>query len=310
MTGALLHRSEFGTLELSQGALNIDYTNRLPGPFPKGVESRIVITDSSKAILDVFVGELSDGMMNFTVDQARTQAIPAGAQYSWFVTWRDGLEYQWGHGYVVRTEVHWATAPATQIANQPLAFTYVPGSVPGNRWLKKGGTGGLKVFTASGVPNSLGINNSARATAAALWDTPFATDSVKAVVTTVTGGAGKSSVVLCSDINMTSYLAVQLQTGSTNKLHIVRGSGPVTMTDLVTPVSNGVANGETYTTVYDHASKTVAVYKGSSLTPLISWTDETDMVPHGQGYTYGGVNYLASLTSPGTKFSYWSMKDN
>lgn len=310
MTGALLHRSEFGTLELSQGALNIDYDNRLGGPFPKSVESRIVITNSSKEILDVFEGELRNGRMNFTVEQKRTQAIPTGAQYSWFVTWTDGLEYQWGHGYVVRTEVHWATAPATQLANQPLAFTYVPGSVPGNRWLKKGGTGGLKVFTSDDQPNALGINNTFRATAAALWDTPFATDSVKAVVTTVTGGAGKSGVVVCSDINMTSYLEVQLETGSTNKLHIMRGSGPVNMTDLITPVSNGVSNGDTYTTIYTHASKTIAVYKGSDLTPLISWTDETDIIPHGQGYTYGGVNYIASLAQPGVKFSYWSMKDN
>lgn len=311
MTATMLHRSEMGTLELSQGALNIDYPNRFPGNFPKSVESRIVITNSSGQVLDTFEGQIKGNLINFTVETDRTQAIPAGAQYSWFVTWSDGLEYQWEHGYVIRTEVHWPAAPAQQIENQPLAFVYQPGSAVGNQWVKKGGNSSLKIWTADDLPNALGIKSPGRKLAAS-WGVPFATDSVKVVVNTITGGAGKSSVVVCSDSSMTTYLAVQFETGSgsANKLHIMRGTGPLTMTDLITPKANTVANGETYTIVYDNASKIIAVYKGSDLTPTLSWTDETNLIPHGLGYTYGALNYLPGASTPGVKFSYWAMKDN
>jgi hypothetical protein len=313
VSGTLLHRDTLGTLELTQGALHITYDNRFPGNFPAGVSARIVITDSSKAILADWDADVAGHLLTFRTSAEESQAIPLGAQYTLFVTWNDGEEYQWEHGYVARPEVNWPTAPATQIENQPRTFAYIPGTAVGNRWHKTGGVGGLKVWDNSifDLPNGLGIDNAFFANAAALWDTPFTTDSVKVVVNTLNGGAGLSTVALCSDINMTSYLGVQFETGLVNnKLHLVHGTGPTTMTDLVVPVANTVANTDTYGIVYEHASKTLAVYKGASLTPLISWVDDTNLIPHGQGYTYGGLVFMASLLAPGTEFSYWSMKDN
>ncbi|AQT81959.1 hypothetical protein B1R94_25930 [Mycolicibacterium litorale] len=310
--GTQRHRDELGTLVLTQGTLNIDYPNRLGGNFPKGVMSRMIITDSSGAQLDEWDGWVRGDVINYTVEFDEHQYIPVGAQYALFVTWKDGHEYQWEHGYVTREQVQWPNAAARQPENQPLTFSYIPGTAVGSRWLKKGGTGGLKSWDNSifGLPRGLGIDNAFFFNAAALWDTPLATASAKIVVNTLNGGAGKSGVAFWSDINMTSYVAVQFETGIVNnKIHIVHGTGPVTMTDLVTPVGNIVGNSDTYPIIFDEASKTVAVYKGTTLTPLIS-TPIPDWIPMGQGYNHGGVNFLASLAAPGTEFSYWSMKDN
>lgn len=313
MSGTLLHRTIPGTLELTQGALNIDFENRFPGNFPPGVDSRLVITDSSKGVIAEWDGDIHGHLINYTVPGEQTRLIPVGAQYSFFVTWSDGEEYQWEHGYVARLESQWPSALARQPENQPLSFSYVPSSAVGNRWQKRGGTGALKSWDNSlfGLPHGLGVDNAFFVSAAAVWDTPLATNSVKGMARTLNAGPGKSAVTLCSDDNMTSYLGIQFETGVfTNRIHIVHGTGPVTMTDLVDPVNNTVANGDTYPYIFDEASKTLSVYKGSSLDPIIEWTDENNLIPLGQGYTYCGVNFIASLLNPGTEFSYLAMKDN
>lgn len=309
--GTQRHRDELGTLVLTQGTLNIDYPNRLGGNFPKGVMSRMLITDSDGALLDEWDGWVRGDIINYTVEFEEHQYIPVGAQYALFVTWKDGHEYQWEHGYVTREQVQWPNTAARQPENVPLAFSYIPGSAVGSRWQKKGGTGGLKVWDNSlfSLPRGLGINNVFNVNAAAIWDTPLATPSAKIVVNTLNAGPGKSSIGFWSDVNMTSYVAVQFETGINNRLHIMHGTGPVTMTDLVTPVNNAVGNSDTYPIIFDPASKTVAIYKGSSLSPVLA-CPIPDSIPMGQGYTYVPVNFLASLVTPGTEFSYISMKDN
>lgn len=312
-TGSLLHRNTRGTLTLTQGALNIDFENRQPGNFPRGTMSRLAIKDSSGIELAEWDGEIRGRLINYTVDYDDHASVPLAAQYALFVTWPDGIEYQWEYGYVIREQMSFPNAPAAQLENRPLSFTYVPGSGVGSQWRKTGGVGNLKVWDNSvfSLPKALGVDNSWFTKAAAVWETPFATDSVKTVVKTINGGAGLSSVVQCSDINMTSYLAVGFETGvANNRLHIFAGDGPVSMDDLLPPVANTVAHGDTYSIVYDDASKIIAVYKGSSLDPVIEWEDDGNVIPHGQGYTYGGVNFQASLLAPGTEYSYWAMKDN
>lgn len=309
----MLHRNEYGTLALSRGALNIDYDNKLGGPFPTDADMRIEITDSSGTVVAEWFAENRGEVMNFTETVETTRLIPRGCQFTRLVTWTDGEDYQWEHGYVVRLEPEWATAPATQIENHPVAFTYIPGSAVGNKWRKKGGVGRLKVWENGffGLPDALGINNAFLTTAAALWETPMTTKSPKVVVKTINGGAGFSSIAVCSDINMASYLAVGFETGiSNNRLHILRGTGPTTMDDLIVPEANTVSHGDTYSIVYRDASKVISVYKGSSLDPVIEWEDDTLMIPTGAGYTHVGVNFRASLLSPGTEFSYIAMKDD
>ena len=302
-----------GTLTLTQGALNISFDNRQPGPFPSGTLSRLVIKDSSGIELAEWDGEIRGNRITYVVDYDEHETIPLAAQYALFVTWPDGIEYQWEHGYVIREQMSFPNAAAVQIENRPLAFTYVPGTGVSKQWHKTGGVGKLKVWDNSvfSLPRALGVDNAWFTKAAAVWETPFATDSVKAVVKTINGGAGLSSVAVCSDVNMTSYLAVGFETGiANNRLHIFAGDGPVSMDDLLPPESNIVNHGDTYSIVYDDASKTIAVYKGTSLDPIIEWPDDANVIPHGQGYTYGGLNFQASLAAPGTEFSYWAMKDN
>lgn len=170
-------------------------------------------------------------------------------------------------------------------------------------------------------PRTLGPQKASHTTAGVLWDTQMSTDSVKVITTLHRFGSGKYNVVLCSNSDMTNWLGVQFD-ASTNKIAIVTGSGPTTVTSrvntdhiIVIPIIpqigwNWVVNthysrvrtGMQYTIQYDHPTKTISVFKGNNLgTALLSWTDSGNVVSHGSGHRYVGQSWSAALLTTGVE---------
>lgn len=151
-------------------------------------------------------------------------------------------------------------------------------------------------------------------TAAAVWDTELATDSVKAVITVNRFGIGDLTLAVCSNATMTNWMGVKFDSGA-EQIIIVTGTGRVTMTARATtdhiiriPVLpfgwlpgwkwvihthfEPVRTGQQYTIQYDYPTNKISVYRGSNLNePLLEWVDSTNIVSHGVGHRYVGMSW-------------------
>jgi hypothetical protein len=98
---------------------------------------------------------------------------------------------------------------------------------------------------------------------------------------------------------------------SNNTLRLVKGTGPTSNIGVRPGISHTVADLTDYTVGYNFLSKTLYVRKGADLTPLDSWVDTLDTVPHGPGYRYAGFSFdTGFLFSPGVEVAGWQAKDN
>lgn len=280
--------------------------------FPDGTIPVIVISDDQEIILAVWTGSLSGSKASFSEDAiSELNDIPHGAKFDFILDYPDGRVEKFAYGRVVRNENRFPLVPSQITTNYALQFSdtfdreYV-----GKFWIPRSAGNAISIHNNGGsVPNTLGPNLSLFNDAAALWYTPINSDSVTVTASMVNMGAGKCTLVVCSDYSMTTWLGLQFETGIfNNKLWFVKGTGPTTWTTL-NYVNNTLSNGDNYVVKYNDQSRTISCYKNNSLSPAISYTDANNAIPNGPGFRYVGIVWNTSLFAVGAEPSSWSVKD-
>lgn len=313
--------SEMGAVLLTSGSMwkpdpwEPPYLGADPGSkWPADSYATAVFTDSSAATIASIDGDVTPDAILFQADPSEVDQIPAGANFSIVLDTPDG-PVGVRHGKVIRKEPFYATLPSA-VVRPPLQFAdSFQRTAIGRKWVSVG-QGRVKIYDNSGLslPNGVSPEIAFFTQAALRYYVPFNTDSVRINVNVVNPfniQDGKTSVVVCADINFTSGLAVQFETGVINNyIHIGTLSGPTTVVYEGSAVANTVANGDNYSVAYNDLTKTIAVYKGSGLTPVASWTDSAEIVPHGPGYQYFGFNWNASLLTSGIQVTSFAGKDD
>lgn len=288
-------------------------------PWPDKAGAWIVFSDTSGGELLTLDGEVSPEAITFLADPDEVAGIAAGSRFEIFLETGDAID-KIRYGKVVRHEAPLTNSPATDTSYQLRSFV---DSFPtlGLRSNWKAVDGRTTVHDNSGLslPHSVGPNFNALFQRSAIrWDTPLAGKTAKVRVTVIDPNpitvSAKTAIILCADQRFTTYLAAVFESslGSTNKLRLVTGSGdPYTWTDRTAPLSHDVVNNDDYTIVYDDLTAKLYIYQGENTTPLLSWTDNLGIAPHGPGYTYLGLAFQASLTplGPGVQVTGWQAND-
>jgi hypothetical protein len=267
------------------------------GGWPAGT-AQCVFYDNAGGTLATVDGTVAATGITFNAPPSVVDLIPAGANFEVFLT-IDGDPYQIRYGKVIRREAQFAAQPAS--VTTPLAFTDSwPTLGIRSTWVVVAGLVGVNDNSGVSLPNGV---NAAAGGSAMRWYKPLATDSSKVQVTALnryTYGNSthvKMRVILSANVAMTSFLGVEFEASAngagahTDLIHLITGSSPTSVTYQGTAISNVVATGDSYTVQYDDPTKTLSVYKGTSTSPLGSWVDATNLIPHGPGYRYVGLGW-------------------
>lgn len=286
-------------------------------PWPECLGAWIEFTDTDgNTILEltgVLVGpETKPEGIRFRGDPDDMDLIPAGANFEVTLNTVDG-PYKIRYGKVIRKEVTF-TPPPSSLAVPPQGFAdSFQRSAIGRKWVPIVGQATIHDNSDHSLPNGLGAKNALFSTAALRYYRPFTTDSLRVSAAVLNPGsllAAKTSFVIGSDIYMTSGLVMQLETGTGhNYLHTGTLGPDQAVSYQGSAVSNTVANGDGYSIAYNDETRILAVYKGTSLEPLIEWPDDAGIVPHGRGYRYFGVIFGASALTTGIQLTSISAKD-
>lgn len=284
-------------------------------PWPADATATCLFTDTSGGELLTVTGTVTPDAITFTAPPSDVDPIGNGCNFEIFLTTTGGDIYKIRYGKAVRMEAPLTNAPATVISNQALRFVdNFPTLGLRSNW--KAIAGRTKIYdnSSSSLPNSVGPDFSLFFQQSAIrWDTPLNGDSVRVSVNLLNQSDGKTNVIVCADQRFTTFLTVQFEEVGISNIHRVHlgvGSGPFTIAYQGSPVTNTVADGDNYTIGYSDATKTIAVYKGTSTTPLTSWPDSGNLVPHGPGYRYAGFSWDNGGLFPGIQASYWAAKDD
>lgn len=272
------------------------------GAWPDNSYATATFTDTSGATIVEIDGDVTSKAVTFTADPEEMDQVPAGANFVIVLDTKDG-PIQIRHGKVIRKEPFYATAPSG-VVKPPQQFSdSFQRTALGRKWVHVGG-GRSVIHHNSGIslPNGLSPNISFYTKAALRYWLPFNTNSVQvstSVINPLNTQNGTLGIVVSADINFRSGLVAALETGINNRIRLGTMSGPTTVVPRSDTLSNTVNNNDTYTVGYSDLSKTLSIYKGSGLSPILEWTDSASIVPHGPGYQYWGLYWVASALSAG-----------
>lgn len=300
--------AKFTTIRMSRGSL---WTHRVPGSpgnlFPAG-ESHCVFYDRAGGVVATLDGEVTPSQVLYEIEPANHAVIPHGSGFELFVTPDDtGVPQMVEWGQTVRGDVKFPLAPPVDVSDTALLFEdSFNRTLLGPKWIIKYGR---PTLTAGGVCADLEFFNLSEA-AAALFLAPLNGGDLTINATFAVPGNGTATIAFSSDYGMTSWVGFQVEKASTSKVHIVKGTGPVTMSDATTAVTSTTVDADNFVIKYNSQTDTVSVYKNNSTTALISWTDTGHTVQHGLGYAYLGFSCRsAALFSTGPRVTEWSAKD-
>lgn len=304
----------------ANGALNIPATS-LRGKYPAGTEAQLVFTNDSDITLLTLDGDFSSGKgITFESDQASVAGLPAGTHFVIYLTMPGEDQVAFRYGTVIRSEPRYPLLAPADTSNTALQFTAdFSGTTVGPSWVPMGGSVSLAIHNNSlfSLPNSLGPNFALFNETSARWYAPLNMDSVSVDVNVITLGQGEFgygvfNVILCADYTFSTYLGVQFYVdviASNSYIQPITGAGPTTWAKQSSPIANQVVNGDTYSIKYNSLSNTLAVYKNTSLEPILSWVDNTNSVPHGLGFRYTGMSWQTSIFSAVVEPTAWQAHD-
>jgi hypothetical protein len=298
-------------LVISRGSTK-PYTYKAPyGGFPSGTEAWIRITDRAKQELAILDGDVTVKEATFLLDPLDLDPIPNGANFELFVTSPDGDDYKARYGRVIVSDVMYPLHPESVDTFTPKTFS---GDFPNTAALTEYviRSGKIRILDNPGsLPNGLGPNFPLFYTnAACLHYEPVNGDSIRFNFNIVFG-TGQTRFVVCSNYEMTNYLAVEFDTVDfTDHIVIGTGTSPLVMVEQTAHVPTTFADMQNYTIYYNFLTNTISVYKGTDLTPIVEWEDETGIVQHGEGHRYFGFTWLGSLLDDGIQPVSWIIRDD
>lgn len=286
-------------------------------PWPDGATAHTRFMNSAGAqVADINAVEVTPEAIRFLAIPADVNDIPAGAKFETFVETPQGpLKIR--YGTVIRPEAKFFDSPARAAQSTARLFTdSLQRTALGARWEPV--AGGTKLYNnsaqslATGMGPNVGLFSNSPS--AVRWHEQTLGDTIKVTFTivmpTVFGATnGKTTAVLCADQMFTTGLAVQVDSVN-NQLHLAMVNSPTVLTYLGTAITNVPASNDAYTALYNHLTKTLAVYKGTSQTPLgTPWVDVDEVVPHGNGYRHTGFMFKPTSLETGPQVSGWAAKD-
>jgi hypothetical protein len=314
-------RTRMSTIDLQRGNA-FRYTYSLGGinQFPSGSEAYLEIRNTYGQLLGHWDGEISGGSAKFAESAATADAIPAGSNFVLMISFAgdDPQQVLWGN--VIRSQSPWPDAPPVSTKFSGVAYEYsfgTPGFVVDEAWRIMNGNPRVYNNSSASLPNAVAAGSLLSGDlalfddVAMLWFAPLANDPVRLTYNVVKGpasAAGDAWVVICSNYDMTNSVAIHHTSGSSPKVAIATGTGPVTFTDRQS-VAHTTSSLDNFTAEYNPASNLFSVYIGTNTTPLVSWPDTTHVVQHGEGERYVGFAFKSGALFPGIEISDWYISD-
>lgn len=258
--------------------------------------------------------EVTSSHIRFLADPDEHEAVPAGAKFEVFVETDDG-PVQIRYGTVIRREARFFSSPAAEDHDEARIFTDTfQRSALGDRW--EAIAGRTRIYDNGGIPSGVGANLNIfnNKPSSIKYHKQLGGDSVEIGLTLVNPGNtnGSASVALCADIMFTSGLSVMYNSGA-DTIRFGKIVGPTSMEVLGPTINRTVANGDYFRIVYNRLTDTLYVYDGADNSPMDSWTDSGQEIPHGNGYRHTGFIFNPGTTfligSTGPQPSGWSAKD-
>lgn len=288
------------------------------GAWPDFATAYIEFRNTRGALLTTIQAvEVTVQAIRFLAQPEDVAIVPAGAKFEVFVETEDG-PVQIRYGTVIRREATFYDAPAAELREEARGFadTFQRTRL-GDRWESVWGATRIYDNSAASLASGIGANTGlfANQPSALKYYKQLASNTVEVGVTLVkppNSGGGKQAVAVCADIAFRIGLAVQWDTPA-NTIKFGRITSPTSMVQLGAAIPNTVANNDFHRIVYNDLTDTLLVYKGTSESPMGSWVDEGNLIPHGNGYCHTGFIFNPGTTlvfgSTGPQFSGWTAKD-
>lgn len=284
-------------------------------PWPDGDAHTRFMNSAGAQIADITATEVTPSFIRFLAQPEQVADIPAGAKFETFIETDDGpLKIR--YGTVMRPEATFYNTPASTTMVAKLFADSLQRSALGTKWEPVYGSTKMYNNADDSLPYGVGPNTGlfSGTKSAIRWHEQFSGDSIEASLTLILppsrgGNNGKTCYVLCADQNFTTGLAVEFNSIDADTLRFARVTSPTTVVYLAAAISDTIADHNNYRVRFTHLTKTLSVYKGTNLSPMSSWVDADDIMPHGNGYRHTGFMFSPTHRDTGPQVSGWSAKD-
>jgi hypothetical protein len=274
-------------------------------------------------VIGTWYGTVLDGVVTPDADSTDADAIPRGSTFTLTVDDVSGSPRQLLWGSVVRAQARYPEHPDNSPVFDTVQYSYsfgTPGFVVDPAWRIMNGHPRVYDNSGSDLPNAVAAGSLLAGDltlfddVSMLYYAPLKTDSARLTFNIVQGAGtagGEAWIVLNSSYDMTNSAAIYFKQwfGSGDTVGIATGSGPVTFATR-SSVSHTVSSLDNFTAEYNPSSNTYAVYLGTDTDPIVSWTDVTNIVNHGEGERYIGFAFKSALLFPGVEVSDWVIQDS
>lgn len=291
----------------------------LPGSAPSGATTSIQFKNAGGTSVTATInGTVSGNTVSFENPYSQVSSVKNGATFYCYVT-VSSVKHLIAYGTTFRRQLTFPSA-----AGNTLDYTddfQRPAGQVGNRWETL--VGRPEIFDNTGFfgndkPNTVGPRHDFFSRYFMRFYQPFVDDKINLSFGLSDKGEGHTVVAICGSLDMSSYLYAHFYTTLTqNYVKLGIGTGPDIGNDIQ-PVNLTSMSSEVQATVskdgyltqfrlkYNENTKKLSLTNYAGTYEHVSWTDTSNIAPHGRGYRYFGIGGRASLANSGIQVGYIS----